>query len=81
MWQIWTLALCGIVLGIAFGIVIGRTTWRAVAENIGSVQHAVMPVGMIALLVALSALAVTALALAPAWLTTRVNAAAALRSE
>ena len=81
MWQTWTLALSGIALGVPFGIVIWRTAWRAVAENIGSVQHAEMPAGTIALLVALTALVVTVVALAPAWLTTRVNAAAALRSE
>jgi hypothetical protein len=81
MWQMWTLALGGIALGVPFGIIIARTAWRAVAENIGSVQHVVMPAGMITLLVALSALVVTALALVPAWLTTRVNAAASLRSE
>ena len=81
MWQTWTLALIGIAVGVPLGAVIGRATWTAVAENIGSVQHAVIPVGVIALLVALSALAVTVVALAPAWFATRVNPAATLRHE
>jgi predicted lysophospholipase L1 biosynthesis ABC-type transport system permease subunit len=81
VWQMWALALVGIALGVPFGIIIARTAWKTVAENIGSVQQAVMPTGMITLLVALSALVVTALALAPAWLAARVNAATALRRE
>ena len=36
--------------------------WRTVADNIGSVQHAVMPAGLITLLVAISALAFAFLA-------------------
>lgn len=81
MWQTWTLALIGIAVGVPLGAVVGRATWTAVAENIGSVQHAVIPVGVIALLVALSALAVTVVAVAPAWFATRVNPAATLRHE
>jgi len=81
MWQTLTLALIGIAVGVPLGVVLGRATWTAVAENIGSVQRAVMPVGAIALLVGLSALAVTVVALAPAWLATRVNPAATLRHD
>jgi putative ABC transport system permease protein len=81
MWQTWTLALIGVGVGLPLGVVAGRVAWTAVADNIGSVQHTVMPAGVISVLVAVSALVVTVVACAPAWLATRVNPAFALRTD
>jgi ABC-type lipoprotein release transport system permease subunit len=81
LWQTWVLALPGITLGAALGTVIGRTTWTAVADNIGSVQPVVAPATTITMLCALSALAATVIALVPAFLATRANPAFTLRSE
>ena len=72
LWQTWALALIGIALGVAVGMVVGRAAWTAVADNIGSVQPALVPVGNVALVIAMSAATVTAIALAPAWLARRV---------
>lgn len=81
LWQTWTLSLIGVTVGLPLGVIIGRAAWRAVAVNIGSVQQAVVPVGEVAVLMALSALAVTVVAVVPAWLATRVKPATALRTE
>ena len=81
MWQTWTLAFIGFTVGLPLGVVIGRAAWRAVAGNIGSVQQPVVPAVVIAVLVALSALAVTIVAFVPAWLATRVKPAIALRTD
>jgi hypothetical protein len=81
MWQTWTLAFIGVMVGVPLGVVIGRAAWRAVAGNIGSVQQEVIPAGVIAVLVALSAVAVTVVACVPAWLATRVDPATALRTD
>ncbi len=81
MWQTWTLAFIGFIVGLPIGVVIGRAAWRAVAGNIGSVQQPVVPADVIAMLVVLSALAVTVVAFVPAWLATRVKPATVLRTD
>jgi ABC-type antimicrobial peptide transport system permease subunit len=81
MWQTWTLAFIGFMVGLPLGVIIGRAAWSAVAGNIGSVQPPVVPADVIAVLVALSALAVTLVAFVPAWLATRVKPATALRAD
>jgi len=81
MWQTWTLAFIGFIVGLPIGVVVGRAAWRAVAGNIGSVQQPVVPADVIVMLVVLSALAVTVVAFVPAWLATRVKPATVLRTD
>jgi len=81
MWQTWAITLIGVAVGIPAGIVVGRSAWRFVADQIGAVQPAVAPIETIASIVAAAALVATVVALVPAWLAARVAPTTALRRE
>jgi len=81
MWQTWTLAAIGVALGIPIGILAGRTLWRFVTAQIGSVQPPVVPAGALAVAVVATAGIETLVAVVPAWLAARTRSASALRTE
>jgi FtsX-like permease family len=70
-WQATTLAVAGIVIGVPTGVVVGGSIWRAFANNLGAVPVSVVPVGLIALLVAGVLVVANLIAVAPALVATR----------
>lgn len=47
-WQVTTLAVVGILVGLPLGIVVGRAVWRTFATDLGAVPVPVVPVWLIA---------------------------------
>jgi hypothetical protein len=81
MWQAATVASFGLLFGIPVGIALGRTAWHELANDLGTVAEPVVP-GLVVLLIAVGAVAVTNVAaLVPARLASRLRPATALRSE
>ncbi len=80
-WQATTIAVVGLIVGVPFGVVIGRAIWQSVAEGIGvaSTPHVVVLV-LVAVVLATIALA-NLVAAAPAWAAARTRPALVLRSE
>ena len=58
VWQATTLAVVGIVVGVPLGVLVGRAIWLVVARNLGIEQYVPIPW----LVIAVTALAVVALA-------------------
>jgi hypothetical protein len=81
IWQTWTLAAIGVALGIPLGVVAGRTLWRFVADQIGSVQAPVVPGSTLTIAVVATAVIATVVAMIPASLAARTRSASALRTE
>jgi putative ABC transport system permease protein len=80
-WQTAAVAVVGIGLGVPAGLLLGRSAWRFVADQIGSVQAPVIPFGIVGVC-ALGAMVVAALvAVAPANQAARTRAARELRDE
>jgi ABC-type lipoprotein release transport system permease subunit len=52
VWQATTLAIIGVVIGAPLGVVVGDAVWGAFANNLGVVPVSVVPIGLIATLVA-----------------------------
>ena len=70
-WQAMTLALAGIVIGVPLGIVVGRTLWHAFANNLGAVPVSVLPIWLVAVLVAGVLVGANLIAVAPAMVAKR----------
>jgi putative ABC transport system permease protein len=81
LWQTWALVLAGVVVGIPAGVLLGRWAWRFVATQIGSVQHAVVPIATVGIVVPIAVIVATMAALVPAFLAARVQPSTALRQE
>ena len=79
-WQATVLGLSGLVVGIPLGVAIGVAIWRAVANGLGIVNRATMPVAILAL-VPLAIIAVNLIAFFPARRAARIMSGIALRSE
>jgi ABC-type lipoprotein release transport system permease subunit len=80
-WQATALALVAIAVGVPAGVVLGRWTWRLVAENVGSVSPSIVPIGAVLLVVPGTLIVANALAVGPAWTAGRVRPSEALRVE
>lgn len=65
-WQATTLAVIGTVIGVPVGIVVGKETWSAFANNLGFVPVTVVPVALTAIVVAGVLVVANLIALAPA---------------
>ncbi len=70
-WQAMTLALVGIAIGVPLGIVVGRTLWHAFANNLGAVPVSVLPIWLVAVLVAGVLVGANLIAVAPAMVAKR----------
>jgi putative ABC transport system permease protein len=79
-WQSTTLALVGIVVGVPLGVVAGRATWNAFADNLGAVPVSVVPVWLVCVLVAGVVVAANVLSVAPALVATRSRPGDLLRT-
>lgn len=49
-WQATAIVLVGLVLGVPLGLVVGRLVWASVADGIGVVDDATVPVGAMAII-------------------------------
>lgn len=80
-WQATTVAVIGLVIGLPLGIVVGRMTWRWVAESTPMLY--VAPLGLLAVLLVVPAALVAAnlLALWPGRQAARLSPAEVLRTE
>jgi hypothetical protein len=78
-WQATTLALAGIAVGVPLGLAIGQVLWRAFARNLGVIPVAVVPPGLIVVLVAGIIVAANLLAAGPGLIATRSRTARLLR--
>jgi ABC-type antimicrobial peptide transport system permease subunit len=79
-WQATVLALTGLVVGIPLGVATGIAIWRAVADGLGIVNAATVPLA-IGALVPLAIIAVNVIAFFPARRAARAPTGVALRSE
>jgi len=79
--QSFTLVLVGLAVGLPLGVVIGRVSWRLLAERIGVSDTPTVPLIALVALASGALLAGAALAGLPARAATRIQAATALRVE
>ena len=70
-----------VVVGIPLGVAIGRGTWRLVAEHIPIVHVTAVAVVPLLLLLPAAIIAANVVTLRPAWRTSRLSAADALRAD
>jgi ABC-type lipoprotein release transport system permease subunit len=80
-WQATTVALVGIIVGVPLGVAVGDVVWRAFATNLGVVPFSVMPVLLIAGLVAGALVVANLIAVAPALTATRCEPGELLRAQ
>jgi len=80
IWQATTLALVGAVVGVPFGVVAGRATWNAFADNLGAVPVSVVPLWLVCALVAGVLVAANVISVAPALVATRSKPGELLRT-
>jgi hypothetical protein len=80
-WQATTSATAGLLLGVPLGLVVGRIAWRMVADGLGVVTHATIPVGEVLLLVLAVLVLANLIAALPAARAARTRPALVLRSE
>jgi hypothetical protein len=77
--QATTVAVVAILVGVPTGIAVGHVIWLAFASNLGAVPLAVVPVGLVAAIVAGVVVVCNVLAFVPAALAARLRPAEALR--
>jgi putative ABC transport system permease protein len=80
-WQATTLGLVGIVIGVPLGVAAGQAIWRAFANNLGVVPVSVVPIWLVAVLVAGVIMVANLLAIGPALAATRSKPARLLRAQ
>ncbi|MGO9963604.1 MAG: ABC transporter permease [Acidimicrobiales bacterium] len=80
IWQATTLALVGAVVGVPLGVVAGRATWNAFADNLGAVPVSVVPLWLVCALVAGVLVAANVISVAPALVATRSKPGELLRT-
>ena len=78
-WQTTTLALIGIIVGVPLGVVVGRATWKAFANNLGVVPVSIVPIWLVGVLVVGVIVVANLLAIGPALVATRSKPARLLR--
>jgi hypothetical protein len=79
-WQATALALAGLAVGAPLGVAAGQVLWRAFASNLGVIPVAVMPPGLIAVLVAGIIVAANLIAAGPGLVATKSRPALLLRT-
>ncbi|HEU5001158.1 MAG TPA: FtsX-like permease family protein [Actinomycetota bacterium] len=80
-WQATTVALAGVVIGLPAGVIAGRWAWGLVDSQLGLPFHAVVPLGLLALVAGATLLAANLAAAIPGALAVRTRPAEALRAE
>jgi ABC-type antimicrobial peptide transport system permease subunit len=80
-WQATTFAAIGLVAGIPFGVLVGSSAWRLVADNLGVRSGAVIPFVAILVAVPVAIVSVNAIAFFPARTAARIRPSVALATE
>lgn len=80
-WQVTSLIIVAVAIGLPLGIAAGRVAWDLVASNINSVSPTLIPALAIALIVPAALFIGTAVAARPAWSAARTAPAIVMRSE
>jgi ABC-type antimicrobial peptide transport system permease subunit len=80
-WQVTTLAVIPLVLGIPLGIAAGRTAWRLFAGHLGVIPAVSVPVVLLALAGPATLLLANLVAIGPAVTAMRTRPASVLRGE
>lgn len=80
LWQLATIGLIGLILGLPLGLVTGGLMWEAVATGIGVVADPVVPLRAMAVALIGALLLLIAAAIAPSRRARKVSAATVLRS-
>ena len=80
-WQAFTIALVAVLVGVPAGIVIGRTTWGAIARPIHVLPDASVPLVHTAVVAIVAVVVALALAWLPSRRASRLRAASVLRTE
>jgi hypothetical protein len=80
-WQATALAVIAVVIGVPLGVVLGHWIWRLVADSVGSVSPAIVPLALVLPVLPATILIANLLGGGPAWAAGRVHPADALRTE
>jgi hypothetical protein len=80
-WQATTVGVVALIVGVPLGIVIGRSGWNSLAENLGTVAEPVVPVLGVLLTVPVVLLLVNLVAFVPGRMAARLRPAVVLRAE
>lgn len=80
-WQVTTVAVLGVVVGVPLGLLAGRAGWRIVSEQLGVAWSAATPLLIIAALALGAVVLANVVALGPGLRARRTHPAVALRSE
>jgi ABC-type lipoprotein release transport system permease subunit len=80
-WQATTLAIIALAIGVPLGVVVGRWSWTALADDLGTVAEPVVPVLALIAALPIVALIANAVAFVPGRVAARLRPATVLRSE
>jgi ABC-type lipoprotein release transport system permease subunit len=80
-WQATVVAAVALVVGLPLGVALGRWSWAALADRLGTVAEPVTPLVAVALTVPAVVLLANLVALLPARSAARIRPAVALRAE
>ena len=80
-WQASTLGFLGALIGIPFGLIIGRWTWALVADGLGVAPDPALPVVALACAVPATLLVANLVAFVPGRVAARTRPAVVLRAE
>ena len=80
-WQATTLAAVALVIGVPLGVIVGRWSWTALADNLGTVAEPIVPVLAVVVAVPIVMLVANAVAYVPGRIAASLRPASVLRSE
>jgi hypothetical protein len=80
-WQATTFGVLALLVGLPVGVIVGRWTWTALADDLGTVAEPVVPVLTLVLAVPLVLVVVNLVAFVPGRIAARLRPATVLRSE
>ena len=80
-WQATTFVFLALLIGIPVGVVLGRSVWTALADNLGTVAEPIVPVLALVLAVPLVLVIANLAAFVPGRIAARLRPATVLRSE
>jgi FtsX-like permease family len=80
-WQATTFAVLALVIGIPVGVVLGRWSWTALADDLGTVAEPIVPVLALVVAIPVVLLIANGVAFLPGRIAARLRPASVLRSE
>jgi hypothetical protein len=80
-WQATTFGVVALCIGIPLGIIVGRWTWTALADDLGTVAEPIVPLLAFVVGVPFVLLVANLVAFVPGRIAAHLRPAAALRSE